>query len=136
MDSISQLILAHNADITAAWKMVLAHKVAAAAVLLLSSGTGASVFARLLNLIPMEPAFTFLRVTAGAVSAAGNVSVFRLLYQPLEDWFEKFIMGAAKAICEGLQLDSQVKTVSVEQIAPAVAAAAATAPAPLTPPQP
>ena len=108
MDSINALIVAHNADLAAAWKMVLAHKVGAAVLLFLTSGTAASLAARLLNLIPMDPIFAAIKAAAAGVSRAGNMSAFRLIYQPLEDWFEKFIMGAAKAVCEGLQLDSQV----------------------------
>ncbi len=110
MDSLIQLILAHKEDALAAWKMVLAHKVAAGILMFMTSATGASIFARLLNAIPMDPIFAALTAAADGVSRAGNLSVFRLIYQPLEDWFEIFIMGAAQAICKGLKLDTQVTT--------------------------
>lgn len=109
MNEIMSYIAMHKAEV---WQMVLAHKLGALVLAFLTSGTGASLFARLLNAIPMDPVFAAIRLAAQGVSNVGSTSVFRLLYQPLEDWFEKFVMGAAKAICEGLNLDSHVVVVS------------------------
>lgn len=117
MNEILSYISTHKAEI---WNLVLAHKISALVLAFLTSSTGASLFARLLNAIPMDPVFTAIRVAAQGASRVGSTSVFRLLYQPFEDWFEKFVMGAAKAICEGLDLDSQVTVVKAEEAPPYV----------------
>jgi len=110
---------------------MMAHKVSAGVLAFLGTGLGASIFARLLNMIPMDPVFAAIRAAAAGVSAAGNAGPFRLVYQPLEDWFEKFIMGAAKAVCEGLQLDSQVTVAPSNPPTPLPVA-----PGPIPPPVP
>ena len=109
MNEIMSYIAMHKAEV---WHLVLAHKLGALALAFLTSGTGASLFARLLNSIPMDPVFAAIRLSASGISRVGSTSIFKLLYQPFEDWFEKFVMGAAKAICEGLNLDSHVVVVS------------------------
>lgn len=88
-----------------AWEMVKAHPWLTLAGLLLSSGAGANVLARILNRIPLGPWFAVLEVVGRGASRMGNMKFSRPLWEPIETWFIKALAGSVQALANGLQAD-------------------------------
>ncbi len=87
------------------WKMLADHKWAAAAILFLGSGLGASLLARALNAIPLGPWLAFCGAAARAASRVGNMRFSRVLYEPLETWFQNALTKTVETVNENLDAD-------------------------------
>ncbi len=95
---------------------LLEHKLAVALALFAGSGLGAHVFARILNALPTGPWLAFCRATCARISAIGNASLFRPLYEPFETFFQGLLVETVKAMDEGF--DGDDGTDGQKQVAP------------------
>ena len=85
--------------------LALAHKGAAALSVFLASGFAAPVIAWLLNRIPIEWWYSWVRLVFENLSRFGNTRLGKLAWKPIEDALIKFIGGTADAAEDGLMKD-------------------------------
>lgn len=103
---IVNLLGTHKEDALIVWNLIMAHKVAAAFALFMASGMGANALVRVLNLIPLGWWYSVVKTFFSGVSRIGNMRFGRPLWQPFEEWLEKFLGGTMDAAREGLDSDN------------------------------
>lgn len=96
-----------NPQIKSAVALILAHKFAAALVVFASSGVGANLLARALNMIPLGGWYFLVRGVFAGLSRVGDVRLGRPIWTPFEAFLERFILGTADAAREGLEADNE-----------------------------
>lgn len=85
--------------------LVLAHKCAAAIAAVFASGLAAPALAWMMNHIPMEWWYSFVRAMFWQLSRFGNTRLGQVSWKPIETAFIKFIGGTADAAEDGLMKD-------------------------------
>lgn len=90
-----------------AWAMVKEHPFLTLGGVVLSSGAGANVLARILNKVPLGPWFKLLEGVGRTASRVGNLRFHKPLWEPFETWFLKALTGSVNALAAGLQSDNQ-----------------------------
>lgn len=88
--------------------LIMEHKMAAALAFLLSSGIGAQVAIRLLNLLPLAWWYATVETVFFGISVVGGHRFTRPLWDPVENWFEAFLGKTMDAARRGLRRDNAV----------------------------
>lgn len=86
---------------------LMSDKILPMLLIFLGSGVGLSLLARILNLIPLERWYKIVKEAARRVSALGNARFTRLVYEPIETFFQNAVSGTIQAINEGLDSDDE-----------------------------
>lgn len=71
----------------------------------LSSPVVLSLGLRILNKIPLNPWFKLLEGVGNTISTLGNLRLPKVLWEPFEEWFQKFLVGSVNAIDRGMDMD-------------------------------
>ncbi len=96
------------ADLRPVLDLILEHKMAAAGAFVLSSGIGAQLAIRLLNLLPLAWWYATVETVFYGISVAGGSRFTRPLWDPVEEWFEAFMGKTVDAARRGLRRDNGV----------------------------
>lgn len=71
----------------------------------LGTAIGASLVMRVLNKIPLESWYAFLRKTSNLVSVSMNNRLTKKIWEPLETFIENVIVNSGQAIVDGFDQD-------------------------------
>ena len=99
--------------------ILLGSKGLAWTVMLLGTGFGASIIARLLNKIPLDKWYDLCRATSYGISVVLNKKLTKKIWEPLETFFEGVILGTAQAIVEGFDRDDNDPQAGTKEEPPA-----------------